>query len=313
MAVLIVAEKPSVGISIAKILGAKKRNDGYIEGNGYVVSWCVGHLIGLAEPGEYGERYAEKFWRVENLPIIPDDWIFAVNKDTKKQYDTLKKLMNSKDITEIVCATDAGREGECIFRYVYHKAGCRKPFKRLWISSLEESAIIEGFKKLRDGRDFDNLYASGFCRARADWLVGMNGSRLFSAIYRTPFSVGRVQTPTLAMIAERDYKVLNFVKEQYFTVNLDCGFPAVSERIDDLTEAEKIKSACQGKSAAVTTTKRSKKSVNPPRLYDLTTLQREANRLFSFSARCFTGFDSVVSVQRQAWFNKRQQNRPKSE
>ena len=283
---LVISEKPSVAMSISKILGANNRKDGYMQGGGYIVSWCVGHLIGLAEPEEYDSKYGEKPWRVEHLPIIPVNWKFAVNKDTKKQYEVLKKLMNSADVSEIVCATDSGREGECIFRYVYTAANCRKPFKRLWISSLEESAIREGFKNLRRGSDFDNLYASGFCRAKADYLIGYNLTRLYSAVYRSFLSVGRVQTPTLAMIAERDYKVKNFIKEKFYTINLNCGdFVATSERIDDLSVAERIAFACEDGTAAVTEVKRVKKAENPPKLYDLTTLQREANRQFSFSAQ----------------------------
>jgi DNA topoisomerase-3 len=292
--ILIIAEKPSVGVSLSKVVGANNRNDGYYEGNGYVVSWCVGHIVGLAEPEEYGGKYAEKPWKVENLPIIPDDWKLTVNKDKRKQFEVLKKLMNRADITEIVCATDAAREGELIFRYVYNKTGCKKPFKRLWISSLEESAIKDGMENLRPGSDYDNLYASGYCRDRADFLLGMNLTRLYSAVYRTFLSVGRVQTPTLAMIVERDYKVNNFVKEKYFMVNLEFNnTTASSERIDDLAEAEKIKSACDNKTVTVKEIKREKKTVNPPKIFDLTSMQREANRLYGFTAQ-----ETLESAQR---------------
>jgi DNA topoisomerase-3 len=286
MGILVVAEKPSVAMSISKILGANSKKDGYTDGNGYIVSWCIGHLVGLSEPEEYGERYAEKPWKTEDLPILPETWKFSVNSGTKKQFDVLKKLMNDKNITEIVCATDAGREGECIFRYVYNAAKCRKKVKRLWISSLEESAIKSGFGSLKDGKDFDRLYESGLCRAKADWLVGMNGTRLFSAVYRNFLSIGRVQTPTLAMIAERDFKVKNFVKEKYFTAEIDCGdFIASSERIDSLAVAEKVKNDCDGQTAKAANLKKEMKNINPPKLFDLTSLQREANRLFSFSAQ----------------------------
>ena len=301
--VLVVAEKPSVAMSISKVLGAKNKGDGYTVGNGYIVSWAVGHLIGLAKPEEYNGKYAERPWKVENLPIIPDVWKFTVNKDTKKQFDVLKKLMNDANVTEIVCATDAAREGECIFRYVYNVTRCKKPFKRLWISSLEESAIKAGFNNLRPGSEFDKLYASGLCRAKADWLVGMNGTQLFSSVYKSFLSIGRVQTPTLAMIAERDFKVKNFIKEKYFTVELDCEeFTASSERIDDLTEAECVKVDCNGEAAAVKSVKREKKTVNPPKLYDLTTLQREANRIYGYTAAQTLDFTQSLYEKRLATY-----------
>jgi len=273
-------------MALSKVVGATSRKDGYMEGNGYIVSWCVGHLVGLAEPEEYGKQFAEKPWKVENLPIIPSEWKFSVNKDTKKQFEVLRTLMNSSKVCEVVNACDAGREGECIFRYVYHAAECDKPTKRLWVSSLEESAIREGMANLRSGSDFDNLYASGLCRAKADFLIGMNTTRAFSAVYRTFLSVGRVQTPTLAMIAERDFNIDNFVKAKFHAVNLDCGdFTATTERIDRLSEAERIKSACTGATATVKAVGKVKTAVNPPKLYDLTTLQREANRLYGFTAQ----------------------------
>lgn len=281
---LVIAEKPSVAQTIAKVLGAAERKDGYVQGNGYIVSWCVGHLAALVNPESYDEKY--KAWNFETLPIIPETWKFGILPSTKKQFYVLKELMFRSDIDEIVCATDAGREGEAIFRYVYNLTGCKKPFKRLWTSSLEESAIRDGFNNLKDGHEYDNLYEAGLCRAKADWLVGMNGTRLFSVRYSSKLNVGRVQTPTLAMIVQRDYEVSNFVKQKYFTVELDCGtFIASSERIDDESKAKSIADMCSGKNAVVSSVKKEVKSVNPPKLYDLTTLQREANRQFGYTAQ----------------------------
>ncbi|MDE6728744.1 MAG: DNA topoisomerase 3 [Oscillospiraceae bacterium] len=283
---LVIAEKPSVAQTIAKVLGATSYKDGYVEGNGYIVSWCVGHLVGLANPETYGEQY--KSWSFDTLPIIPESYKFAVNAKTKDQYDVLKKLMADSRVDEIVCATDAGREGECIFRYVYNMAKCKKPFKRLWTSSLEEDAILEGFAKLKNGSEYDNLFAAGFCRAKADWIVGMNASRLFSLRYNAHLNIGRVQTPTLAMIAEREDKIKNFVKEKYFTVEIGTDqFPvfASSERIDDENRVNELVNACNGSSATVKSVKSEKKTVNPPKLYDATTLMREANRYFGFTAQ----------------------------
>lgn len=281
---LVIAEKPSVAQTIAKVLGAAERKDGYVQGSGYIVSWCVGHLAALVNPESYDEKY--KAWSFETLPIIPETWKFGILPSTKKQFYVLKELMFRSDIDEIVCATDAGREGEAIFRYVYNLVGCKKPFKRLWTSSLEESAIRDGFNNLKDGHEYDNLYEAGLCRAKADWLVGMNGTRLFSVRYSSKLNVGRVQTPTLAMIVQRDYEVSNFVKQKYFTVELDCGtFIASSERIDDESKAKSIADICSGKNAVVSSVKKEVKSVNPPKLYDLTTLQREANRQFGYTAQ----------------------------
>lgn len=281
---LVIAEKPSVSQTIAKVLGASERKDGYVQGNGYIVSWCVGHLAALVNPESYDEKY--KAWNFETLPIIPETWKFGILPSTKKQFYVLKELMFRSDIDEIVCATDAGREGEAIFRYVYNLVGCKKPFKRLWTSSLEESAIRDGFNNLKDGHEYDNLYEAGLCRAKADWLVGMNGTRLFSVRYSSRLNIGRVQTPTLAMIVQRDYEVSNFVKQKYFTVELDCGtFTAASERIDDEIKAKSIAEICSGKNAVVSSVKKEVKSVNPPKLYDLTTLQREANRQFGYTAQ----------------------------
>lgn len=282
---LIIAEKPSVARSIAPVVGASTKKNGYTEGNGYIVSWCFGHLVGLKYPNDYNEKWAEK-WSFSQLPMIPDNWEFTLNKDCKEQFDILKKLLNDNNIDEVICATDADREGECIFRYVYNLSGSRKPVKRLWVSSLEESAIKDGLAKMKDGSHYDSLFAAGFSRAKADWLVGMNGSRLFSCRYGNPLNLGRVQTPTLAMIVKRDYEVKNFVKKKYFTVELNCGaFTASSERIDVEGKADEIISIISGKTAVVTEVKKEVKTTSPPKLYDLTTLQREANKQFGYTAQ----------------------------
>ena len=281
---LVIAEKPSVAQSIAKVLGVSKREDGFISGDKYLVSWCVGHLVGLSSPEMYDEKY--KTWNFDTLPIIPDKWLFSINAATKGQFYKLKELISRSDVDELICATDAGREGECIFRYVYNKLGCKKPFKRLWLSSMEEDAISESFKHLRPSNELDNLYEAGLARAKADWLVGMNASRLFSVRYNAKLSVGRVQTPTLAMIVQRDYEVSHFVKQKYFTTVIDCGaFKAATNRIDDEAAAKAIADKCNGKNAAVTEIKKEVKTVNPPKLYDLTTLQREANRQYGYTAQ----------------------------
>lgn len=281
---LVIAEKPSVGKAIANVLGANKLGDGYTEGNGYIVSWCVGHLVQLINPDEYDEKY--KKWAFDTLPIIPANWKFSISSSTAKQYKIVKNLMYRSDINEIICATDAGREGECIFRYVYNFANCNKPVKRLWISSVEDKAIRDGFENLRDSSEFDNMFAAGFCRAKADWLVGMNFSRLFSCRCGSALSVGRVQTPTLAMIVQRDSDVKSFVKQQFFTVELDCGeFIASSARFDDESKAKSIIEKCNGKTAVIKSFEKNIKTVNPPKLYDLTTLQREANRQYGYTAQ----------------------------
>lgn len=284
---LVISEKPSVARAIYPVLGANSKKNGYMEGNGYVVSWCFGHLVGLAMPDAYGEKWSNKNgWNFEQLPMLPEQWKFVIKSDSKEQFNILKSLMNDSRIDEVICATDADREGECIFRYVYNLAKCSKPVKRLWVSSLEETAIKDGFANLKDGRNYDNLFNAGFCRAKADWLVGMNGSRLFSVRYRSPLNTGRVQTPTLAMIVKRDSDVKNFVKQKYFTVELNCGkFIAVSERIDDENTAERISGLCNGKNAVVSELKKEIKTANPPKLYDLTTLQREANKYFGYTAQ----------------------------
>lgn len=284
--ILVIAEKPSVANTIASVLSVTDKQNGYIQNDKYIISWCVGHLVSLASPERYGTQYAEKPWKFENLPIIPTEWKFNLDLSTKAQFDILKSLMFRDDVTEIVCATDAGREGECIFRYVYNYAGCHKPVKRLWTSSLESSAIQKGFNELKDDSYYDNLYEAGFARAKADWLVGMNATRLFSIRHKAALSVGRVQTPTLAMIVDRDYKVKNFIKEKFYTVDIDCGdFIACSERIDDEITAAKLAILCNGKQAVVSNIKKDTKTVNPPKLYDLTTLQREANRLCGYTAQ----------------------------
>lgn len=281
---LVIAEKPSVGKAIAKVLGANKNNDGYVEGNGYIVSWCVGHLVELYSPSDYDESL--KKYSFDTLPIIPDEFKLKVSESTSKQYNVLKNLMLSPNVDEFVCATDAGREGECIFRYVYNMVGCHKPVKRLWISSVEDKAIRDGMNNLRNSSDFDNMFEAGFSRAKADWLVGMNFSRVFSCRYGSPLSVGRVQTPTLAMIVKRDFDVKNFVKQKFYTVELDCGTLTVSSaRTDDETTADGIVSKCNGSTSVVTNVEKSMKKVNPPKLYDLTTLQREANRQYGYTAQ----------------------------
>ena len=281
---LIIAEKNSVGMSIAKALGVTGKKKGYIEGNGYIISWCVGHLVGLANADAYDEKY--KKWNLNDLPVIPEDWKFVVSKDKNEQFSILKELMNDHRVTEIVNACDAGREGELIFRLVYNKTGCSKPVKRLWISSMEEKAIIEGFKNLREGSEYENLYNSALCRAKADWTVGINATRLFSKLYNRTLNVGRVQTPTLAMIADRESAINGFKKEKYFNVHLKSdGTDAVCEKIRDREEAEKISRECTGNDAVVSKVTTERKTVNPPRLYDLTTLQREANRLYGFTAQ----------------------------
>ncbi|MCW1770890.1 DNA topoisomerase, partial [Streptococcus agalactiae] len=236
---LVIAEKPSVAISIAKVIGATKKKDGYYEGSGYRVSWCVGHLIQMANPDSYDEKYAK--WNMEDLPIIPSEYKYEVSKSTKKQFSILKKLLNDKEVENVVNACDAGREGESIFRLVYNQANCKKKMKRLWISSMEDSAIKDGFNNLKDGSYYDDLFESAKARAIADWLVGMNISRLYSCLYKQNYSVGRVQTPTLAMIVNRDDEISNFKKEKYYTVELSLDkFSLSTDRIDDKTTTEQL-------------------------------------------------------------------------
>lgn len=278
---VVVAEKPSVGHSIAKVIGAKTKKDGYLEGNGYQVTWCVGHLVGLANADAYDTRYAK--WNYEDLPILPEVWKHEVLPHTERQFKIIKSLMNAADC--VVCATDAAREGELIFRLIYEQAGCRKPVKRLWISSLEESAIRKGMEGLRDGHEFDALYDSALSREMADWLIGINMSRLFSVLYHKTLKIGRVQTPTLAMIVARNAEVSGFRKEKYYIVHLKAdGLDAVSGHITDRAEADRIALACQGKPCRVGDTKQKREVIKAPKLYDLTTLQRECNRLFGLTA-----------------------------
>ena len=280
---LVIAEKPSVAISIAKVIGANKKKDGYYEGNGYRVSWCVGHLIQMANPNAYDEKYAK--WNMADLPIIPSDYKYEVAKATKKQFNILKKLMNDKEVDTVINACDAGREGESIFRLVYNQVNCKKKMKRLWISSMEDSAIKEGFDNLKDGKDYDNLFESAQARAIADWLVGMNISRLYSCLYQQNYSVGRVQTPTLAMIVKRDDEIANYQKEKYYTVELSMnGFTLSTDRIDDKVAAEQLISLV-GDKIEITDVIQKEKITKPDLPFDLTTLQRECNKYFGYSAK----------------------------
>ena len=270
MSILIIGEKPNVGRAISSVIGANNTQKGYTEGNGYIVSWCVGHLVGLKFPNDYGNGWDQK-WSFSQLPMIPEKWQFRVTDSTKAQYELLKNLMNRVDVSEIICATDADREGECIFRYVYNMARCRKPVKRLWVSSLEEKAIRQALTTMKPMSAYDNLFNAGYARARADWLVGMNGSRLFSIRYGGKLNIGRVQTPTLAMIVQRDAEVNSFVKQKYYTADLNCGeFILSSARNDDENAGEakdnaKVIDAIMTDLAAITGQKpivcRAKKSV----------------------------------------------------
>ena len=281
---LVIAEKPSVARSIAAVIGATDRQEGYLQGNGYLVSWCIGHLVSFADAVLYDERF--KKWRYEDLPIIPESWRLTVSPDKRERFDTLRTLLRSEEVSEVVNACDAGREGELIFRTVYHLAGCTKPMKRLWISSMEDSAIREGFAHLKPGRDYDPLHQSALCRAKADWLIGINATRLFSVLYHKTLTVGRVQTPTLKMLADRDAKITGFQKEKYHIVHIARGgMEAVSDRFPDPAGAESVKTACGGAQAVCASAVRERKTEQPPKLYDLTTLQREANRLFGFTAK----------------------------
>lgn len=280
---LVIAEKASVAISIAKVIGANKKKDGYYEGNGYRVSWCVGHLIQMANPDAYDEKYAK--WNITDLPIIPKDYKYEVAKSTKKQFNILKKLMNDKEVDMVINACDAGREGEAIFRLVYNQTNCKKKMKRLWISSMEDSAIKEGFDNLKDGKDYENLFESAQARAIADWLVGMNISRLYSCLYKQNYSVGRVQTPTLAMIVKRDDEIANFKKEKYHTVELSMdGFRLSTDRIDDEIAAEQLLNLV-GDKIEITDVIQKEKITKPDLPFDLTTLQRECNKYFGYSAK----------------------------
>ncbi|WP_418559703.1 DNA topoisomerase, partial [Hominenteromicrobium sp.] len=281
---LVICEKPSVGAAVAAALGVREKKDGYIEGNGYVISWCIGHLVGLAEAAAYGEQY--KKWSYDSLPILPQEWQYTVAADKGKQFKILKDLMRRADVSEVVNACDAGREGELIFRFVYDVAGCKKPMRRLWISSMEDDVIRRGFAELRTGSEYDPLYASALCRAKADWLIGINATRLFSVLYNHTLNVGRVQTPTLKMLVDRDAAISTFKKEKYYHVRLSLsGGKAASERLSDRAEADRLKAACEAARAVCTSLVKEKKTTAPPKLFDLTALQREANRLFGYTAK----------------------------
>ena len=281
---LIIAEKPSVAATIAAALGAKEKKDGYIAGNGCLVSWCVGHLVQLAEAAAYGEQY--KKWSYDSLPILPQEWQYVVASDKGKQFKILKDLMHRADVSEVVNACDAGREGELIFRFVYDVAGCKKPMRRLWISSMEESAIKAGFASLKDGKEYAPLYSSALCRAKADWIIGINMTRLFSCLYGKTLNVGRVQTPTLKMLVDRDAAITTFKKEKYYHVRLSLsGVEAASAKIHAADEAGNLKAACEAAQAVCTSVTREKKTVAPPKLFDLTSLQREANRIYGYTAK----------------------------
>ncbi|WP_347288237.1 DNA topoisomerase 3, partial [uncultured Alistipes sp.] len=262
----------------------KEKKDGYIEGGGYLISWCVGHLVELADAAAYGEQY--KKWSYESLPILPEEWQYTVAADKEKQFETLKELMHRADVSEVVNACDAGREGELIFRFVYEVAGCNKPMRRLWISSMEDSAIKAGFADLGDGRDYDALYASALCRAKADWIIGINATRLFSCLYHKTLNVGRVQTPTLKMLVDRGEAISHFKKEKYYHVRLDLsGAEAASERISDKPGADTLKAACEAETAVCVSLTKEKKTAAPPKLFDLTSLQREANKIYGYTAK----------------------------
>ena len=282
---MIVTEKPSVAMSYAKVLGVHGRQDGYLEGSGYLISWCVGHLVELAPPSAYGEQYVK--WNIADLPILPEEWQYLVSASTKKQFSVLKKLLHRADVETVVNSCDAGREGELIFRLVYEQAGCRKPVSRLWLSSMEDNAIREGFANLKPSKEYDALYQAALCRERADWMVGINCSRLFSCLYGRPLAVGRVMTPTLAMTVEREASIAAFVPEKFYTVALELtsGFVASSRRISEKDAAEKLLAECRKEMVStIQKITRKEKSENPPPLYDLTTLQRDANRLLGYSA-----------------------------
>ena len=282
---LVIAEKPSVAQSIAKVIGADKKEDGYLEGNGYIVSWCVGHLVELASPESYDEKYEK--WRYGDLPILPTDWKYQVSAGTRKQFAILKTLMEREDVTSLVEATDAGREGELIFRLVYHQAKCKKPFERLWISSMEDQAISDGFSHLKNGREYDDLYRAALCRERADWIVGMNATRLFSTLYGQTLNVGRVMTPTLAMIVQREAEIDGFKPEPIYRLSISCGgIIALSDRFEKKQDAENVLNMLrEQKTAQVTKIDPTDKQEKAPQLYSLTALQRDANRFLGFTAQ----------------------------
>lgn len=281
---LVIAEKPSVAQSYAKNLSAYKKQDGYMEGENCLVSWCLGHLAEYARPEEYDERYVK--WQFDDLPIIPEKWKLQVSADKKKQFSVLKELMNREDVEYLVNGCDAGREGELIFQRVYDLSGCRKPVRRLWISSMEDEAIRNGFREMKDASFYRNLCMAAVCRAQADWLIGMNATRAYTTKYYKRLVVGRVQTPTLAMLTERQDRIEHFQKETFYKVELTDGkLVAVSENIINKADAELLAALCDGSEAIITELKREQKKVSPPKLYDLTSLQREANRYFGFTAK----------------------------
>ena len=282
---LVIAEKPSVAQAIAKVIGADKKEDGYLEGNGYIVSWCVGPLVELASPESYDEKYEK--WRYEDLPILPSEWNYQIAEATRKQFGILKKLMEREDVTGLVEATDAGREGELIFRLVYHQAKCKKPFERLWISSMEDQAISDGFSHLKNGKEYDDLYRAALCRERADWIVGMNATRLFSTLYGQTLNVGRVMTPTLAMIVQREAEIDGFKPEPIYRLSISCGgIIALSDRFEKKQDAENaLNMLKEQKTAQVTKIDSTDKQEKAPQLYSLTALQRDANRFLGFTAQ----------------------------
>lgn len=281
---LIIAEKPSVALAIAKALNIKGSRDGYIENGEYIISWCVGHLVAAAFPEEYDAKYSK--WNYADLPIIPDNFKYKIYGDKQKQFKVVKSLMTGKDVSEVINACDAGREGELIFRLVYNMANCKKPIKRLWISSMENAAIREGFENLKDGSEYDNLYYSALCRMWADWIVGINATRLFSILYNKTLNIGRVQTPTLALLCDRHNKIAFFRKEKYFTVELTFGgVKAETERLDNENTAKEIITACEHSQAVCVSVTKETKTEQPPKLFDLTSLQRAANRIYGYTAK----------------------------
>lgn len=280
---LVIAEKPSVAQSIAAVLNAKQRRDGYLEGGGYIVSWCFGHLAELADAAIYNADYAK--WSLKDLPIVPYSYRFTVREDKRKQFDVLRALLRREDVSEVINACDAGREGELIFRTVYCLAGCSKPMRRLWISSMEDDAIRDGFQQLRPGQDYDGLHQSALCRAKADWLVGINATRYFSLTYGRTLNIGRVMSPTLALLVQREAEIAAFQPEPFYTVQLDCGVAAASERMKDREAADRMAADCKAGTALVKAVERKEKTEKAPPLYDLTALQRDANRILGYTAQ----------------------------
>ncbi len=281
---LVITEKPSMAMATANVLGAKGRHEGYLEGNDYIVSWCFGHLAELAPADIYAEKYRK--WKYADLPIIPNKWEYLIKDDKSSQFELIRNLMNREDITEVINACDAGREGELIFRTVYYLAGCTKTMKRLWISSLEDEAIRKGFENLRLGSEYDGLYQSALCRAKADWLVGINGTRLFSILYHRKLNVGRVISPTLSLLVQRECDIDTFKPMPFYTVCINGdGFEAISQRYTDKADAEQVKNDCTNQTVTVKSVEKTEKKKNPPLLYDLTSLQRDANRLLGYTAQ----------------------------